>query len=80
MKVFLGRFGANRNGVIADRAGPDTEYPSAGFVGPPAQMPQELMLRGLVDRGPLGKSTRLRASTVARFNFYDPRIQGQLHR
>jgi len=81
MKVFLGRFGANRNGVIADRAGPDTEYPSAGFLwGGVLHKPKELMLRGLVDRGPLKKSVRLRASTVARFNFYDPRIQGQLHR
>ena len=77
MKVFLGRFGVNRNGVIADRAGPVTEYPSAGWDG---ARPAELMLRGLVDRGPLKKSVRLRASTVARFNFYDPRIQGQLHR
>jgi hypothetical protein len=30
--------------------------------------------RGRLDRGPVPKSTRLRAITVARFNYYDPRL------
>jgi hypothetical protein len=29
---------------------------------------------GILDRGLLKKSIRLRASTVARYNFYDPRL------
>jgi hypothetical protein len=32
-----------------------------------------------LDRGPVPPSVRLRAVTVARFNFYDPRIQCLLH-
>lgn len=32
----------------------------------------------LLDRGPLPKSVRLRAIQVARFNFYDPRVQAIL--
>jgi hypothetical protein len=31
-----------------------------------------------LDRGPLPKSVRLRAVQVARFNFYDPRVQAIL--
>ncbi len=29
---------------------------------------------GRLDRGPLAKATRLRAQSVGRFNFYDPRL------
>jgi hypothetical protein len=31
-----------------------------------------------LDRGPVPRSVRLRGVTVARFNFYDPRVSGQL--
>jgi hypothetical protein len=32
----------------------------------------------VLDRGPVPRSVRLRAQLVARFNFYDPRVQAIL--
>ena len=73
LKLFLGRFGVNRNNVVLDFANPkNSGYPCVpGWDG--RDYP-----RARVDVGPVAPSVRLRAITVCRFNFYDSRVQGAL--
>lgn len=73
MMIFLGRYGANRSGHRDDEwinwreAFGESSGTARKQVAP-------------VSRGIIPASVRLRASTVARFNFYDPRVSGGLHR
>ncbi len=57
--IFSGLYGADRN---FNGTGLD-ETTSSGHG-----------LKGRLDRGPVPKSVRMRASVIARFNFYDPRL------
>ncbi len=69
------------NNMVLNR--PWTDYPDKG-----SGVNQRKVFNGLLgadrnfnkklDRGPLPKSVRLRAVEVARFNFYDPRVQAIL--
>lgn len=69
------------NNMVLNR--PWTNYPDKG-----SGIDQRRVFNGLLgadrnfnkklDRGPLPKSVRLRAVQVARFNFYDPRVQAIL--
>jgi len=71
MMIFLGRYGANRDGMIINQfyvTKDPTDYNYTGRGKP----------TGTVDGGHLSPSVRLRAITVARFNFYDPRLSGSL--
>jgi hypothetical protein len=67
--VFSGMYGADRNGNGQTNgfsvAGDQSTGTSAGKIN---------SVMGKLDRGPLPRSTRLRAVTVARFNYYDPRL------
>jgi hypothetical protein len=58
--IFSGRFGADRNcnGTTVGKDG-------SGNIN---------RIYGKLDRGPVPPSIRMRAITVARFNFYDPRL------
>lgn len=58
--IFSGRYGADRNSN-----GTRTETDAAGRI---------VKMFGKLDRGSLPSSVRLRAITVARFNYYDPRL------
>jgi hypothetical protein len=67
--IFLGKYGANRNGVF------DAEWVRfKGMVGQSGGGGYKNVAR--VDQGTIPASVRLRATTVARFNFYDPRLSG----
>lgn len=69
--ILNNAFGRNDGGNTYPDKGPD--------------LPNRAVFNGLygadrnfnytLDRGPVPKSVRLRATTVARFNFYDPRVQ-----
>lgn len=67
--VFSGMYGADRNGNGnlngLSVAGDKTTGNNAGKINE---------VFGKLDRGPLPRSVRMRAVTVARFNFYDPRL------
>lgn len=58
--IFSGRYGADRN-----CNGTRTETDASGRI---------VKMFGKLDRGSLPSSVRLRAITVARFNYYDPRL------
>lgn len=75
MKLFTGRYGANRDGRF------DGEWRQwrgyfAHHRNQGASSSYKLSAR--VDRGNVPASLHLRATTVARFNFYDPRLSGAL--
>ena len=73
MMIFLGKYGANRNGVF------DSEWVNwrQTFGQSPGSSYKNV---AQVDRGSIPVSVQLRAITVARFNFYDPRVSGGLFR
>ena len=72
-KLFVGAYGANRNGVPAGYlSGVGTSRADAPFAG------RNLYTTGYVDAGVLPKSVQLRAVTVCRFNYYDGRVSGAL--
>jgi hypothetical protein len=58
--IFSGRYGADRN-----CNGTRTETDASGRI---------VKMFGKLDRGELPRSVRMRAVTVARFNYYDPRL------
>jgi hypothetical protein len=69
--VLLGRYGANRDGIITTWSAVAADETARNWLGrgrPAAS----------VDGGSVPRTVRLRASTVARFNFYDPRLTGAL--
>ena len=65
--VFSGQYGADRNfngtNFQLDTANPD-----------PNRRNDIIKMFGKLDRGPVPKSVRMRATLVGRFNFYDPRV------
>ncbi len=72
-KLFVGAYGANRNGVPVG-------YLSGIGASRNGQPPDEsrYYTTGYVDGGSLPKSVQLRAITVCRFNYYDGRVSGAL--
>ncbi len=65
IKVFLGLYGADRN------------FNGTSFKTKPNPNGGDPLITGMLgklDRGPVPKSVRMRAATVSRFNFYDPRL------
>ncbi|TVR14745.1 MAG: hypothetical protein EA401_03895 [Planctomycetota bacterium] len=73
MMIFLGRYGANRSGQ--NEAEWINWRESFGESTGTARKQAATLHRGIIPA-----SVRLRASTVARFTFYDPRLSGGLHR
>jgi len=72
-KIFVGAYGANRNGVPAG-------YLSGVGLSrnDPPMDPSRYYTAAYVDGGSLPKSVQLRAVTVCRFNYYDGRASGAL--
>jgi hypothetical protein len=71
--IFLGRYGVNRDGIILEAAIDCMEATINTPLYPGRGKPS-----ALVDGGPVPAAVRLRAISVARFNFYDPRVSGSL--
>ena len=65
--VFSGQFGADRN-FNGTRFQLDTANAD------PNRRNDIIKMFGKLDRGPVPKSVRMRATLVGRFNFYDPRV------
>jgi hypothetical protein len=65
--VFSGLYGADRN-----FNGTQSDLDTAN--ADPARRNDIVKIYGKLDRGPVPKSVRLRATLIGRFNFYDPRI------
>jgi len=91
--IFLGRYGANRNAVATPESITGVGFTKNGVVGagierngaarsggggPRGDDPSRYYSTGWVDGGIVPKSVHLRASQVARFNYYDGRLQGAL--
>lgn len=74
MHVFLGLYGVNRDGVVArrDRNQTDDLEPLAN----PIEAKDRSIPEGRVDAGPVSRNVRMRAATVCRFVYYDPRVSG----
>lgn len=70
--VFLGKYGANRDGEITNWAA------STSIAADNADFPGRGKPEAEIGGGSLPSTVRLRAVTVARFNFYDPRVSGSL--
>lgn len=69
--ILNNAFGRNDGGITYPDKGPDLPNRAVfnGLYG------ADRNYNRILDRGPVPKSVRLRAVTVARFSFYDPRVQ-----
>jgi hypothetical protein len=65
--VFSGQYGADRN-FNGTRTDLDTGNSD------PLRRNDIIKIYGKLDRGPVPKSVRMRATLIGRFNFYDPRL------
>jgi hypothetical protein len=65
--VFSGQYGADRN-FNGTRTDLDTGNSD------PARHNDIIKIYGKLDRGPVPKSVRMRATLIGRFNYYDPRL------
>ncbi len=67
VKIFSGMYGADRN-FNGTRTGFDVGNSDVN------RRNDIIKIYGKLDRGPVPKSVRMRATMVGRFNFYDPRV------
>ncbi|MBA3683846.1 MAG: type II secretion system protein [Planctomycetes bacterium] len=79
-KIFVGAYGANRNGVpagVLSGVGPNRNDPPISPWGGEV-MWSRYYTAAKVDGGSVPKTVNLRATTVCRFNYYDGRVSGAL--
>lgn len=75
--VLLGKYGVNRDGHVTRNLGdPGSELPRSADASPYGT--GKPFSWGAIDEGTVPTSVRMRATTVARINFYDPRITAGL--